>query len=175
MLIPQLTTVTTHRAGWKARGSPADGCALARLQGRGRVARKLRPGRGWGPTPPLRSRPPFSRNAESCIGDEMQRFLRDLPGLLALCALGACSATSVPIHGSDGKPYVYVDCNGAFLSLDDCYEKANEICPSGYRIVTSVAPRANPFGNLIVACSEPGSEASSVPAATPTPAMVEDL
>lgn len=105
----------------------------------------------------------------------MRRSLRNVPGLLALCALGACSATSVPIHGSDGKPYLYIDCNDMFLSLDDCYEKANEVCPTGYRIVTSVAPRANPFGNLIVACSEPGSEASPAPAATPTPEAAGEL
>jgi len=101
----------------------------------------------------------------------MRRSLCPLSLLAALGTLGACSATSVPIHGNDGKPYVYVDCSGMFQSLDDCYRTANEICPTGYRIMSSVAPRANPFGNLIVDCTSPG-EASGAPGPTPTPAAL---
>lgn len=93
--------------------------------------------------------------------------------LLGAAVAAGCSATSVPIHGSDGKPYVYVDCSGMFSSLDDCYRVANRVCPAGYRIVNSVAPRANPFGNLVVDCQNPrlddGSTATSPPATAGTP------
>jgi hypothetical protein len=85
----------------------------------------------------------------------MMRTIRRACSLLAAAAVAGCSATSVPIHGSDGKPYVYVDCSGMFRSLDDCYRVANRVCPTGYRIVNSVAPRANPFGNLVVDCQDP--------------------
>ena len=94
----------------------------------------------------------------------MTRSLRRACRALALAAaafVAGCSATSVPIHGSDGKPYVYVDCSGMFRTLDDCYRVANRICPGGYRIANSVAPRANPFGNLVVDCQDPG--AMSIP------------
>ncbi|HEY8516014.1 MAG TPA: hypothetical protein VIS07_10920 [Candidatus Binatia bacterium] len=83
--------------------------------------------------------------------------------------------TSTRIYGSDGKPYTYVDCNGPLQTLEDCYVAAREACPNGYRIVNGVAPRANPFGNLIVACNEPGAEAASAPAATTSPTTTEDL
>lgn len=91
----------------------------------------------------------------------MRTFRRTCIALAA--ATAGCSATSVPIHGSDGKPYTYVDCSGMFRTLDDCYQLANRVCPSGYRIVNSVAPRANPFGNLVVDCHDGG--ASAAPAA----------
>lgn len=95
----------------------------------------------------------------------MTRTLRRACLLLAAAVTG-CSATSVPIHGSDGKPYVYLDCSGMFRTLDDCYQLANQECPSGYRIVNSVAPRANPFGNIVVDCHAPAASASAAPAAS---------
>ena len=98
----------------------------------------------------------------------MTRTIRRACLLLAAATTAAgCSATSVPIHGSDGKPYVYVDCSGMFRSLDDCYQLANSVCPSGYRIANSVAPRANPFGNLVVDCQP---AAAAAPAASASPA-----
>jgi len=97
----------------------------------------------------------------------MTRFLRRRACLLLALVATGCSATSVPIHGSDGKPYVYLDCSGMFRTLDDCYQLANQQCPSGYRIVNSVAPRANPFGNIVVDCHDPAAaSASSAPAAS---------
>jgi hypothetical protein len=85
----------------------------------------------------------------------MMRTIRRACLLLAAAAVTGCSATSVPIHGSDGRPYVYVDCSGMFRSLDHCYQLANQVCPTGYRIVNSVAPRANPFANLVIDCKDP--------------------
>jgi subtilase family serine protease len=85
----------------------------------------------------------------------------------AALAGAGCSVTAVPIHGSDGKPYTYVDCSSMFQSLDDCYQEANRVCPSGYRIVNSVAPRANPFGNLVIECGSPSTATGSSSGATP--------
>jgi hypothetical protein len=96
----------------------------------------------------------------------MTRTLRRGSLLVVLIAAAGCSATAVPIHGSDGKPYLYVDCSGMFRTLDDCYRAANEVCPDGYRIVNSVAPRANPFGNLVIGCQS----ASGAAAPAPSPA-----
>ena len=87
--------------------------------------------------------------------------------LLAAGLAASCSVTSVPIHGSDGKPYVYVDCSGMFHSLDDCYQLANRVCPGGYRLVNSVAPRSDPFATLVIDCQEPG--AMTTPSSAPTP------
>jgi hypothetical protein len=88
--------------------------------------------------------------------------------LVLATGLAGCSVTSVPIHGSDGKPYVYVDCSGMFHSLDDCYQLANTVCPAGYRLVNSVAPRSDPFATLVIDCQEPGA---MTPSSAPTPAV----
>lgn len=97
----------------------------------------------------------------------MMRTLRRGAVLALLAGTLGCSATSVPIHGSDGKPYVYVDCSGTFQGLDDCYRLANQTCPAGYRLANSVAPRANPFSNLVIDCLPAGgtATASGTPAA----------
>ena len=88
----------------------------------------------------------------------MTRILRRGAVLVILAGVLGCSATAVPIHGSDGKPYVYVDCSGTFQGLDDCYRIANQMCPAGYRLANSVAPRANPFSNLVIACEGPAAD-----------------
>lgn len=52
--------------------------------------------------------------------------------LLGLVTLTAGCATSTLMYGSDGKPYQYIECNGAVLTLASCYEKAQAVCPKGY-------------------------------------------
>lgn len=99
----------------------------------------------------------------------MKRTLRRACLLAAALAGAGCSVTTVPIHGSDGKPYVYVDCSNIFQSLDDCYRAANNVCPGGYRIVNSVAPRSNPFGNLVLECTHPSLPAGSGTSSGTTP------
>jgi hypothetical protein len=100
----------------------------------------------------------------------MTQAIRRALLLLAAGAAAGCSATSVPIYGSDGKPYVFVDCSNMFNSLDDCYRLANQVCPTGYRLANSVAPRSNPFGNLVVDCQTPAGRTAMEPASLPTPA-----
>jgi hypothetical protein len=97
----------------------------------------------------------------------MKRSLRRAFLLLATGVAAGCSATSVPMYGSDGKPYVYVDCSGMFHSLDDCYRVANRVCPNGYRLTNSVAPRSNPFGNLVIDCQDAAAPTTPAVAATP--------
>lgn len=99
----------------------------------------------------------------------MKRTLRRACLVVAALAGAGCSVTAIPIHGSDGKPYTYVDCSSMFQSLDGCYAEANRSCPGGYRIVNSVAPRANPFGNLVIECTTPGTVGTSAAAAGTTP------
>ena len=70
---------------------------------------------------------------------------------LPLLAQG-CAVTSIRIYGSDGNPYEYVDCGGFVHSLKDCYAKASEICPSGYRVADNVAPRGLYDSSLIISC-----------------------
>jgi len=93
----------------------------------------------------------------------MTRSLRRASLVLALGVVAGCSPTSVPIHGSDGKPYVYVDCSGMFSNLDDCYRVASRVCPEGYRIANSVAPRSDPFGNLVIDCQTPDRNSPTPP------------
>ena len=100
----------------------------------------------------------------------MKRTLRRACLVAAALAGAGCSVTAVPIHGSDGKPYTYIDCSSMFQSLDDCYQEANRVCPGGYRIVNSVAPRANPFGNLVVECgSVAGASSATTSSSGATP------
>lgn len=98
----------------------------------------------------------------------MSRSVRRALLLLLAGVAAGCSATSVPIYGSDGRPYVFVDCSSMFNSLEACYQTANQVCPGGYRLANSVAPRSNPFGNLVIDCSPPPTPE---PVPTPTPAV----
>jgi len=97
----------------------------------------------------------------------MSKWRDAVSAALVSAVVAGCSATYTPIYGSDGKPYVYVDCNGMFRSLDDCYDVANRVCPQGYRIMNSVAPRANPFGNLVVDCKDGTAATAPTPSAPP--------
>jgi len=85
----------------------------------------------------------------------MVRFSLLVAALPLAFGAAGCSVTAVPIHGSDGKPYIYVDCSSTFQSLEDCYAEANRVCPGGYRLVNGVAPRSSPFGNLVLECASP--------------------
>jgi hypothetical protein len=72
--------------------------------------------------------------------------------LLAL-GLSSCAITATPIHGNDGGAYTYIQCDGFWRTLDDCYVKANEVCPGGYEIANEAAPRDAYNSSLIVRCN----------------------
>ncbi|HZR81120.1 MAG TPA: hypothetical protein VFD92_08480 [Candidatus Binatia bacterium] len=79
--------------------------------------------------------------------------MKRLAMLLVACGLQACAVTATQIHGNDGKSYQYVECKGLFRTLDDCYVKANEVCPAGYQIDNDAAPRDTYNSSMIVRCS----------------------
>jgi hypothetical protein len=53
---------------------------------------------------------------------------------LSCLGLGAC-ATATDIHGPDGQQAVLIECPGAAVPMSACFEKANEVCPSGYKLL----------------------------------------
>jgi hypothetical protein len=55
---------------------------------------------------------------------------------LSCVGLGAC-ATATNIHGPDGQQAVLIECPGAAVPIPACFEKANEVCPSGYQLLDS--------------------------------------
>jgi hypothetical protein len=81
----------------------------------------------------------------------MRRSLA-LAALPLLLALPGCAITSTQIYGRDGSPYQYIECRGIWRTLEDCYQKANQVCPSGYRIENDAAPRDAYNSSLIVRC-----------------------
>lgn len=66
--------------------------------------------------------------------------------------LAGCSVTATQIYGRDGNPYQYIQCDGLFRTLDDCYVKAAQTCPTGYQITDGVAPRDFYDSSLIIRC-----------------------
>lgn len=48
---------------------------------------------------------------------------------------GCASIDPVPFNGPNGKKAYSMRCSGMGRSLEACYQKAGEICPSGYSIV----------------------------------------
>lgn len=74
--------------------------------------------------------------------------------IIALAAvLAGCGPSAIPIHGRDGRPYLYVECDGIFRTIESCYAAANKACPRGYRIVENVAPRDYYNSSLVFACN----------------------
>jgi hypothetical protein len=83
----------------------------------------------------------------------VKRPIVTVMGVVLLSAvLGGCAAKATQIYGRDGNPYHYIECPGPWTTLDNCYEKANEVCPAGYRIDNDVAPRDSYSSSLIVRC-----------------------
>jgi hypothetical protein len=58
--------------------------------------------------------------------------------LLALAALTAACTTTQEIRRPDGSVEYLVAC-GAATGWNICYEKANELCPGGYRTISEDA------------------------------------
>jgi hypothetical protein len=83
----------------------------------------------------------------------MRRSEAMAAALLSL-ALSACAVTATRIHGNDGTAYPYIECDGFWRTLADCYAKANEVCPAGYEIDNQAAPRDAYNSSLIVRCNK---------------------
>lgn len=84
-----------------------------------------------------------------------------------LCAslfiLAGC-ATSTEIRGPNGQIAHLIECPGAALTMGTCYEKANDLCPSGYNVLDAQqelgATMVSPYGavqnvdrHLVIQCA----------------------
>ena len=62
--------------------------------------------------------------------------MRFIVPVLASSALAGCASINpVPFKGPNGHPAFAMECSGMGRTLEACYQKAGEVCPSGYRIV----------------------------------------
>lgn len=90
--------------------------------------------------------------------------------LFLISALLSACATSTQIVGPSGSPAHAIKCGAAALSA--CYQKAGEVCPDGYNILTSDGARyLGQLGNANV--SGAYGSATSVPMITPNNLLVE--
>lgn len=53
--------------------------------------------------------------------------------MTALAALSGCAATAKMITGPDGSAHQLITCN----AIEECYEKAREVCGGNYKIVNT--------------------------------------
>lgn len=57
-----------------------------------------------------------------------------LPAALLIVSVTGC-ATATRMYGADGKEMQLIECPGMAVPLGKCFEKANEVCPSGYFLI----------------------------------------
>jgi len=55
--------------------------------------------------------------------------------LILLVLVGCASITPHQVRGPSGRDAYTMSCSGMGRTLERCYAKAGEICPSGYSIV----------------------------------------
>lgn len=90
----------------------------------------------------------------------MQKSLVVVTGLLV--CWGCASIQPIPVKGPNGRDGYTMKCSGAGRTLEACYQKAGEVCPNGYSIVTQDAQTvafssggnfyAAPRRNLTIEC-----------------------
>lgn len=54
---------------------------------------------------------------------------------LALLLVSCASVQPQEFKGPNGKTAYSMKCSGMGRTLDECYKKAGELCPSGYNII----------------------------------------
>lgn len=54
---------------------------------------------------------------------------------VVLVALAGCAIAPQQVRGPDGKTAYAMRCSGAGRTLEACYEKAGDVCPTGYSVV----------------------------------------
>ena len=72
--------------------------------------------------------------------------MRKLILLLGIILSGCASATKVTLPS--GEKGFSIDCSGTAVPISKCMEKAGEVCPSGYEVISSHNERGtmfNPF------------------------------
>jgi len=79
--------------------------------------------------------------------------------LIMLVTLTACmSINPTPFQGPNGKQGYSMRCSGMGRTLDACYQKAGELCPTGYTIIHSttgvvmVDDIAKPRNTIAIEC-----------------------
>jgi hypothetical protein len=66
-------------------------------------------------------------------GSKMKSLLTTL--LVSIGLAGCMSIDPTSFKGPNGKQGYSMKCSGFGRTLDACYQKAGEVCPSGYNIV----------------------------------------
>ena len=72
---------------------------------------------------------------------------------LLVLLLAGCAIAS-PTYDEKGEKVVNISCNGAAVPMSVCYNKANEVCPSGYFLI---ARNGQPVGNVTTVNQYAGS------------------
>lgn len=76
----------------------------------------------------------------------MKRTITVFTSLL-LCACATVSP--VKYQGNNGKASYSMTCSGMGRTMGKCYYKANELCPSGYTILSDAHASSALFGDLM--------------------------
>lgn len=59
--------------------------------------------------------------------------------LITIFILGCASVTPVSFVGPNGKQAYSMKCSGLGRTLEACYQKAGEVCPTGYNIINTMS------------------------------------
>ena len=76
--------------------------------------------------------------------------------LLFLIVLSGCT-TAKPTVTPDGRRGVSIDCTGQ-SSWSSCYQKAGQVCPSGYEVVS----KDGDDGNMVAVGNKDGFSSSQI-------------
>ena len=57
-------------------------------------------------------------------------------GILLSLLLCGCAISPRPLTGPNGRPGYAMRCSGAGRTLEACYQKAGQLCPSGYDVIS---------------------------------------
>ena len=63
--------------------------------------------------------------------------------------LAGCAIEPVKFSGPNGRAAYAMTCSGPGRTIEACYQKAGDMCPSGYDIVSQPTP---PVYNLAIEC-----------------------
>lgn len=54
---------------------------------------------------------------------------------LGIVFIGCATVEPKPLRGPNGRPGYSMKCSGFGRTLQECYEKAGQVCPAGYDVV----------------------------------------
>lgn len=86
----------------------------------------------------------------------MKNLFRQLPlWLLSTSLLTGCATVTEEGQDFHNKKYYGIDCSGAAISINVCYEKAAKLCPAGYTVIANEA--ASITDNMLSSPLTPGA------------------